>query len=241
MACEPIATLYSVYAQTGEQASEPEPYVKPHATRRELRVEVRVALGLDLGLVGPVAAGRALTVAALELLDHVCHAVAEHFGKRREARGVEEVVVHQVDEELRGARVRTARRKRERALGVGVLLRWVVIQDRAAVHRPTSVRRCVWADVVGHADPARHRRGGRAAHLVFHLAATAGSPAMPNCAMKPFTTRKNLMSVKKSPFTSSSKRAAPAGALRGCRWERMIDGACCVQVTSAARTSPDEP
>jgi len=33
MACEPITTLYSVYAQTGEQASEPEPYVKPHATR----------------------------------------------------------------------------------------------------------------------------------------------------------------------------------------------------------------
>src|SRR5208283_5158742 len=60
---------------------------------RELRVEVRIALRLDPALVGPHAAGRALAVALVELVDDL-HA-AEHLAERGEPHGIEAGVVDQ--------------------------------------------------------------------------------------------------------------------------------------------------
>ena len=68
-------------------------------------------------MAGDRALVRALAVAGVELLDDV-HA-GDHFAERSEALAIEKCVVAEIDEQLRGAGVRTGRGERERARRVG--------------------------------------------------------------------------------------------------------------------------
>merc|ERR1719231_2130741 len=78
---------------------------------REVPLQVRIALLLDLALVRTLARGGALSVARVELVDNV-HARLDR-AERREALAIEELVVAKVDENLRGPRVGSARREGE--------------------------------------------------------------------------------------------------------------------------------
>ena len=84
----------------------------------KLGFEVGVAFGLNARL------RRLLAVAHVDVLDLL--PAANDLGKRRKAHAVEALVVHKIDEELRGARVRAGRRKRERLLEIRALDRIVL-------------------------------------------------------------------------------------------------------------------
>src|SRR3954468_21879540 len=89
----------------------------------EIASQVGIALALDAALVGTAAVGGALAVAAVELVDDV-HAGGD-LTERRKAHLVEPAVVGEVDEDLRGARVRPRGREGDEAALVALLDRIV--------------------------------------------------------------------------------------------------------------------
>src|SRR5215470_2982076 len=82
----------------------------PHEIHvRKLFGEIRVPFSLNAALVRPTPARGALAILAVELVNHI-HAGA-HLAERSKAEAIEPVVVAEVDEHLRGARVGTRGRE----------------------------------------------------------------------------------------------------------------------------------
>src|SRR5229473_2476573 len=98
----------------------------------EIFFQIGVALRLDQVWPRAVAARIAFAITAIELFDYV-HA-AYDFSEWRESGAVKAGVVHQVDEHLRGARLRTRHGEADAALGVALFHR-IVHEGRHAPQR----------------------------------------------------------------------------------------------------------
>src|SRR5271156_6900606 len=84
------------------------------------RVNLRkILIEISFTLIGDLLLIRPLAVAGVDFLHHV--KAIRHFAKGREAHAVQAFVVRQIDEELRGARVRPSSGKGESLHGVGLL------------------------------------------------------------------------------------------------------------------------